>query len=89
MAAYTGRLADCHGSPMVVLLKAGIVIALLAIVASLFSGLVFLTRDGGQSRRTLRALTWRIGLSVGLFLLILLAVATGVLEPNPSPLLTR
>lgn len=74
---------------MVILLKAGIVVALLAIVASLFSGLVFLTRDGGHSRRTLRALTWRIGLSVGLFLLILLAVATGVLETNPSPLLTR
>ena len=74
---------------MVILLKAGIVIALLAIVASLFSGLVFLTRDGGQSRRTLRALTWRIGLSVGLFALILLAVATGALETNPSPLLTR
>ncbi len=74
---------------MVILLKAGIVLALLAIVASLFSGLVFLTRDGGDSRRTLRALTWRIGLSVGLFLLILLAVATGVLETNPSPLLTR
>ena len=89
MAAYTGRLTGCHGLPMVLLLKTGIVLALLAIVASLFSGLVFLTRDGGQSRRTLRALTWRIGLSVGLFLLILLAVATGVLETNPSPLLTR
>jgi hypothetical protein len=71
---------------MVTLAKIGIVVALLGIIASLGSGLVFLMRDRSQSRRTLNALTVRIGLSVALFLLILLGVATGFIEPNAGPI---
>lgn len=71
---------------MVTLAKIGIVVAMLGIIASLGSGLVFLMRDRSQSRRTLNALTVRIALSVGLFLLILLAVATGFIEPNAGPI---
>jgi len=71
---------------MVVLTKIGIVIVLLGIVASLGSGLFFLMQDRSQSRRTLNALKVRIGLSVALFLLILLGLATGFIEPNASPL---
>lgn len=69
-------------------IKTLIVLVLLAIVASLASGLVFLVRDDARSRRTLHALTWRIGLSIALFVLIMLGVATGVIEPGglpPSP----
>ncbi len=71
---------------MVLLAKIAIVVVMLGIIASLGSGLVFLMRDRSQSRRTLNALTVRIGLSVTLFLLILLGLATGFIEPNGSPL---
>lgn len=71
---------------MTLLIKGGVILALIAIVVSLGSGLVFLFRDRSESRRTVRALTVRIALSVGLFLLILLGMATGMITPNPSPL---
>lgn len=75
---------------MVLAVKILIVVVLLAIVASLFSGLFFLQRDkGADSRRTARALTVRIGLSVALFILLMLLLATGVMEPNESPLMFR
>ncbi len=68
------------------LIKGGIVVVLVAIVASLGSGLFFLVKDGSESRRMVNALTVRIALSVALFLLILLLLFTGAIEPNPSPL---
>jgi hypothetical protein len=42
------------------MLKAAIVILLLATVASLFSGLVFLVKDDDQSSRVVNALTVRV-----------------------------
>jgi hypothetical protein len=39
-------------------------------------------RDKGQSDRTIKALTLRIALSVGLFLLLLIAYATGLITPH-------
>lgn len=70
------------------MMKAVVVVALLAIVASLFSALLFLVRDRGESSRVVQALTWRIGLSLGLFALLLLAGWMGWLEPHglhPAP----
>lgn len=67
-------------------IKLGIVLALLAIIFSLGSGLYYLMTDKGHSNRTARALSWRIGLSMALFLLIVLGMATGVITPNASPL---
>ena len=61
------------------MLKIVVVLMLLAIVASLFSGLVFLYRDRGTGERTVRALTLRIGLSIGLFLLLLAAFRFGLI----------
>ena len=57
-------------------------ILLLGILLSLFSALVFLVRDRSASGRTARALTWRVGLSIGLFLLLLLAGWMGWIEPH-------
>ncbi len=59
-----------------------IVLGLLAILVSLGSALFALVRDKGRSQRTVRALTWRIGLSLGLFVLLLLGIATGVVVPH-------
>jgi hypothetical protein len=66
----------------VVPLKAVIILMLLAILASLFSGLVFLLREP-DGRRTLRALTWRIGLSLALFALLMIAFLGGILTGHP------
>jgi hypothetical protein len=59
-----------------------VVVLLLAIVGSLASGLVYLFRDNNDSRRTVRALTVRISLSVSLFILLLAAHAMGLLQPG-------
>lgn len=63
-------------------IKVVILLAFAGILLSLGSALLFLIRDKGDSRRTLRALTFRIGLSVGLFVFIMVLVATGVIEPH-------
>lgn len=64
------------------LFKTFIVIALCAVLLSLGSGLVFMIRDKGRSNRTLKALTLRIALSVSLFLLLMIAYATGLISPH-------
>jgi hypothetical protein len=54
---------------------------LVAIIVSLGSALVHLTR-GGDSDRLVRALTVRIGLSVGLFVLLMIAWYVGLITPH-------
>lgn len=69
-------------------IKIIILLAFLGIVASLASGLFYLVNDKGDSRRTLRALTMRIGLSLGLFLFLMILIAFDVIEPHglyPTP----
>ncbi|HMT81655.1 MAG TPA: twin transmembrane helix small protein [Azonexus sp.] len=61
------------------MLRVVVVLLLLAIVGSLFSGLVFLYRDRGAGQRTARALTLRIGLSITLFLLLLAGFRFGLI----------
>jgi len=57
-----------------------------AIMVSLFAGLFFLVKDKGQTKRTVNALTVRIGLSLVAIVVILIAAATGVIEFNSNPL---
>jgi hypothetical protein len=52
------------------------------ILASLFSGLFFLIRDQGKSKRTVKALTWRVGFSLALFLLLLAGYYFGLIKPH-------
>ncbi len=59
-----------------------VIVILIGIVGSLGSALFYLVRDKGDSRRMLRALTVRIGLSVGLFLLLMLLWALGFIQPH-------
>jgi hypothetical protein len=64
------------------LTKLIIIVALIAIIGSLGSALFQLSRGTGDSQKMLRALTWRISLSVGLFLLLLLAWRMGYIRPH-------
>jgi len=64
------------------MIKMLIVVALIAIIASLASGMVFLVKDKGQSERTAKALTVRISLSVLLFGLLMLGIFTGHIKPH-------
>lgn len=52
------------------------------ILASLGSAMLYLVRDKGESGRTLKALTWRIGLSVALFISLFVAYALGLIQPH-------
>jgi hypothetical protein len=52
---------------------------MLGIIGSLFSGLFYIYRDRGAGERTARALTLRIGLSISLFLLLLLGFRFGLI----------
>jgi hypothetical protein len=54
-------------------MKILVLLTLLAIVASLFSGLYFVGKDKGGSQRAVTALTVRVVLSVGLFALLMAA----------------
>lgn len=68
------------------MLKILIVVLLLAVVISLFSGLFFLLRDESSRQRTVNALVLRVTLSVLLLVVIGIALWTGELQLNRGPL---
>jgi len=57
-------------------------IAFILIIGSLGSALVFLMRDKGRSKRTVQALALRVGFSILLFVLILVAHRLGWIQPT-------
>jgi len=59
-----------------------VVCVLVGIVASLGNALFHLSSDKGDSRKMVRALTIRVGLSVGLFLVLIGAWAMGIISPH-------
>lgn len=66
------------------LIKVIIILFLVAMLVSLFSGLIFLAKDGNESRRTLNALTARISIWVVLFIMLAAGMYTGVITPSNS-----
>lgn len=64
------------------LFKSLVVLLLLIILSALASGLYYLMTDGSNSDRLVKALTWRIGLSLVLFILLLVGTATGLIQPH-------
>ena len=64
------------------MIKAFIIAMLLAIIASLGSGLYQMVSSKGDSARMVRSLAWRVALSAALFGLILLFWRLGLLEPH-------
>jgi hypothetical protein len=61
------------------LIKVIVVLTLIVIVGSLFSALFFLSKDKTGGDRTVKALTVRIGLSILLFILLLIAGKFGLI----------
>jgi hypothetical protein len=72
--AYLGTVVLSRESAM---MKVLVILLLLGIVGSLFSGLFYIYKDRGTGVRTVRALTLRIGLSISLFLLLLIGFRLG------------
>ena len=64
------------------LAKLLVVAIFIGVLASLGSGLFFLVRDKGQSERTVRALTIRVAISIGLLCLLVLLWWLGLIQPH-------
>jgi hypothetical protein len=64
------------------LFKIVVVLALFLIIASLFSALYYLAKDKDGGTRTVRALTLRIGLSITLFVVLLISYYFGLIGPD-------
>ena len=64
------------------LAKTIIFIAMLVILISLASGLIFLVRDQGKTKRCVKAMTWRISISLTLFIFLILAYSLGWISPH-------
>lgn len=60
-----------------------IIIAFLVVILyNLGAGLYFMMTDRGSTNRTVKALTWRIGLSVLLILLVIAGIMAGIIKPH-------
>jgi cytochrome bd-type quinol oxidase subunit 2 len=64
------------------LFKVLFVLLLLVIVYTLISSFFFMVRDKGEGTRTVRRLTWRVGLSLLLFALLYIAFLAGWVQPG-------
>jgi len=65
-----------------------VIAVLVGIVAFLGSALFQLSRrerGADHSQRMVRALTWRVGLSVALFLTLLVLWRLGIIQPHAGP----
>jgi hypothetical protein len=63
-------------------MKIVVAIAFILIIASLASALVFMMTDKGKSNRTVKALAFRVGFSIALFVFILIAHYLGWIQPT-------
>jgi hypothetical protein len=63
-------------------MKIIVAVTFILIIASLGSALFFLMRDKGKSNRTVHALALRVGFSILLFVLLLVANRLGWIQPT-------
>ena len=68
------------------LFKTIIIIAMLAILFSLFRSLYLLMTSKAGSKKAVKALSWRIGLAIGLFVLLIVGALMGWIEPQGLPI---
>jgi hypothetical protein len=63
-------------------MRIAIIVALVAVVAALFTALVFLYRDRGKGERVVVALAVRVALSASLVAFLVLAYKLGWIAPG-------
>src|ERR1700744_4858570 len=86
----SGRIRNCHrdhsargaGIQNEVSMKPLIVLTLLAVVASLGKALFSMSSGPEHAARVVQALSWRIGLSVALFVSVLVSYHFGWIAPH-------
>lgn len=54
----------------------------LIVVFNLFRGLYYLVKENGQSKKTVRSLTYRVTFSVALIIFLLFSAAMGWIKPH-------
>ena len=59
-----------------------VIVLLIAAVVSLARALMSLVRNEGKSGKTMRALAWRVGFSVMVFVFILVSMLMGWIQPH-------
>jgi hypothetical protein len=64
------------------LVKIIVIAVFLLILFNLAGALVYMLKDKSKSERTVKALTWRIGLSLLAFILLMIAYAVGLIHPH-------
>ncbi len=62
--------------------KLFVISVMLVILFCLGSGMYYLINDEGKSDRVFKALAWRIGISISLFILLFVAWAFGFIAPH-------
>ena len=63
-----------------------VIVAFLLIIGSMMSAMVFLVRDRGRTRNVVRSLALRVGFSIALFVMILLANHLGWIHSTGIPM---
>jgi Protein of unknown function (DUF2909) len=61
------------------LYKVVVIGMLILILYSLFSALYYMMKGDKNDTRMIKSLTWRVSLSIGLFILLMLGLYTGVI----------
>jgi succinate dehydrogenase/fumarate reductase cytochrome b subunit len=59
-----------------------IAVFIVLIIYNLGAGLYYMITDKGQTRRTVNALTWRVGLSAALIAFLILGIWAGFITPH-------
>jgi hypothetical protein len=67
------------------LYKILVIAVFIGILAALGSALYQLSRKGGDSKKMVRALAIRVGLSIALFLLLMILWYFGIITPHGLP----
>ena len=86
-AGYTGRISTQHTETTImasVLFKIYIAILFLSIGASLLAGGFFLVKDDSKSKRLVTSLTFRVTLSILLFVSLFVGFRFGWIQPHSA-----